>query len=43
MFENLWYNNEWGYSKKLVDLIVYMANVDQGASQSVEKAASAKA
>jgi len=24
-----WYDNEWGYSSKVVDLIRYMAKVDQ--------------
>jgi glyceraldehyde 3-phosphate dehydrogenase len=25
-----WYDNEWGYSAKVVDLIDYMATVDNG-------------
>ena len=25
-----WYDNEWGYSKRVVDLIVYVAGKDKG-------------
>ena len=25
-----WYDNEWGYSSKIIDLIEYMFNVDNG-------------
>ncbi len=39
MFENLWYDNEWGYSNKVVDLIEYMSKVDQGLETSGAKMA----
>ena len=39
-----WYDNEWGYSCKLVDLIEYMAGVDKGTEQkSTPNTASARA
>ncbi len=37
-----WYDNEWGYSCKLVDLIVYIHSVESGVQQSKEKTVSAK-
>jgi glyceraldehyde 3-phosphate dehydrogenase len=37
-----WYDNEWGYSNKVVDLIQYIHNVDSGLGKSGEKQASAK-
>jgi len=38
-----WYDNEWGYSNKVVDLIKYIHNVDNGLGKEGEKQASAKA
>lgn len=38
-----WYDNEWGYSNKVVDLIKYIHNVDNGLEKSGEKSAAAKA
>jgi glyceraldehyde 3-phosphate dehydrogenase len=29
-----WYDNEWGYSKRLVDLLVFVAEKDGGGGQS---------
>lgn len=25
-----WYDNEWGYSRQVLDLLTYVANVDSG-------------
>jgi glyceraldehyde 3-phosphate dehydrogenase len=38
-----WYDNEWGYSNKVVDLIKYIHNVDNGLGKSGKKSAAAKA
>jgi len=38
-----WYDNEWGYSSKVVDLIQYIHNVDNGLGKSGKKSAAAKA
>lgn len=38
-----WYDNEWGYSNKVVDLIEYIYNVDNGLQKAGEKTASARA
>jgi len=27
-----WYDNEWGYSRRVVDLIAYIAKVDAGSA-----------
>ena len=37
MFENLWYDNEWGYSCKVIDLIAYIDGVEKGLQQQGEK------
>lgn len=26
-----WYDNEWGYSRRVLDLLAYIAKVDSGA------------
>ena len=41
MFENLWYNNEWGYSNKTVDLIAYVHGVESGAPSGQSQGAAA--
>ncbi len=38
-----WYDNEWGYSNKVVDLIEYIHNVGKGLQKSGEKSVMAKA
>ena len=38
-----WYDNEWGYSNKVVDLIEYIYKVDNGLRKSGEKSASVSA
>ena len=38
-----WYDNEWGYSNKVVDLIEYIYRVDQGLEKSGARQVSAKA
>ena len=38
-----WYDNEWGYSNKVVDLIQYIDSVGNGLGKSGEKSASANA
>ncbi len=38
-----WYDNEWGYSCKVVDLIEYIDSVDRGLGKPGEKSTAAKA
>ena len=38
-----WYDNEWGYSCKVLDLIMYIAAVDNGSAKSAKSVASREA
>ena len=43
MVANFWYDNEWGYSCKTVDLICYLDSVEKGTEKSIKKTAKAMA